>query len=117
MEEDHIVAALSALAHPHRLRIFRLLVCAGPSGVPAGEIAERIGISPTSVSFHLKELDHAHLVTSTRRGRFVLYAVRVEGMRTLLTYLTEDCCRGQPELCGSVVKKVRAIGTSKEGTK
>ncbi len=117
MDEAHIVAALAALAHQHRLRIFRLLVRAGPSGVPAGEIADDIGISPTAMSFHLKELDHAGLVTSTRQGRFVRYAVRVEGMRQLLTYLSEDCCRGQPELCGAVVKKVRAVCTGKGGTK
>jgi ArsR family transcriptional regulator len=117
MDEAHIVAALAALAHQHRLRIFRLLVRAGPSGVPAGEIADDIGISPTAMSFHLKELDHAGLVTSTRQGRFVRYAVRVEGMRQLLTYLSEDCCRGQPELCGAVVKKVRAVCTGKGGIK
>jgi ArsR family transcriptional regulator len=117
MDEAHIVAALAALAHQHRLRIFRLLVRAGPSGVPAGEIADDIGISPTAMSFHLKELDHAGLVTSTRQGRFVRYAVRVEGMRQLLTYLSEDCCRGQPELCGAVVKKVRTVCTGKGGIK
>ena len=117
MDETQIVSALSALAHQHRLRIFRLLVVAGPSGVPAGEIAEHVGISPTSMSFHLKELDHAGLITSTRDGRYVRYAVQVEGMRQLLTYLTEDCCRGQPELCGSVVKKVRAVCNSKGGSK
>jgi ArsR family transcriptional regulator len=117
MDEAHIVAALGALAHQHRLRIFRLLVRAGPSGVPAGEIADDIGISPTAMSFHLKELDHAGLVTSTRQGRFIRYAVRVEGMRQLLTYLTEDCCRGRPELCGNVVKKAHAVCTGKGGTK
>ena len=109
MNEVDAVSALSALAHEHRLRIFRLLVRQGPSGVPAGEIAEHVGISPTSTSFHLKELDHAGLVTATREGRFVRYAVRVEGMRELLTYLTEDCCQGQPELCGSTIKKARAV--------
>lgn len=112
MNERDIILALSALAHQHRLRIFRLLVRLGPEGMPAGEIAERIGISPTSVSFHLKELDHAGLVTPTRDGRFIRYAVRVEGMRQLLTYLTEDCCRGQPELCGPAVKRA---GVSKKG--
>ncbi len=113
MDETETVAALSALAHRHRLRIFRLLVRAGPSGVPAGEIATELGISPTGLSFHLKELDHAALVTSTRHGRFVRYAVRVEGMRQLLTYLTEDCCQGQPELCGSGIKPARAVCSSK----
>jgi DNA-binding transcriptional ArsR family regulator len=112
MQESAAVSALSALAHQHRLRIFRLLVRAGPSGVPAGEIAEHVGISPTAMSFHLKELNRADLVTATRAGRFVRYAVRVEGMRQLLAYLTEDCCQGQPELCGSVVKKARTLCTS-----
>lgn len=109
MDEIKVVAALSALAHEYRLRIFRLLVREGPSGVPAGEIADHLGISATSVSFHLKELDRSGLVSSARQGRFVRYAVRVEGMRQLLTYLTEDCCRGQPELCGSTVKKVKSL--------
>lgn len=117
MQEYDAVSALAALAHQHRLRIFRLLVRAGPSGVPAGEIAGSVGISPTSTSFHLKELDHAALVTPTRDGRFVRYAVRVEGMRQLLTYLTEDCCQGQPELCGSTIKKARVVCTSKGGSK
>ena len=117
MDETEIVSALSALAHEHRLRIFRLLVRAGPSGVPAGEIAEHVGISPTSMSFHLKELDHAGLISSTRDGRYVRYAVRFEGMRQLMTYLTKDCCRGQPELCGPVVKNVRSVCTSKGGIK
>jgi DNA-binding transcriptional ArsR family regulator len=116
MQELEAVSALSALAHQHRLRIFRLLVRAGPSGVPAGTIAEHIGISPTSTSFHLKELDHAGLVTATRHGRFVRYAVHVEGMRQLLTYLTEDCCQGQPELCGGTVKATRVVCTSKGGS-
>jgi ArsR family transcriptional regulator, arsenate/arsenite/antimonite-responsive transcriptional repressor len=97
------VIALSALAHENRLRIFRLLVKRGPSGLPASDIAERVGMSSTNTSFHLKELGHAGLLRSTRQGRFVCYAIDVEGMRRLLTYLTEDCCQGRPELCGSVV--------------
>jgi DNA-binding transcriptional ArsR family regulator len=107
MHETRAIAALSALAHPHRLRIFRLLARHAPQGVPAGRIAAQLEISPTSTSFHLKELDHAGLVQAAREGRFVRYAVRVEGMRNLLTYLTEDCCRGQPELCGSAMRRVR----------
>lgn len=113
MEETQMVRALAALGHEHRLRIFRLLVVAGPNGIPAGEIAEEVGITPTALSFHLKELDHAGLVTSTRDGRYIRYAMRVEGMRQLLTYLTEDCCQGRPELCGSGVKKARASCRSK----
>jgi ArsR family transcriptional regulator, arsenate/arsenite/antimonite-responsive transcriptional repressor len=109
MNEKVAVSSLAALAHEHRLRIFRLLVGAGPSGVPAGEIGQHVGLSPTAVSFHLKELNHADLVTSTRQGRFVRYALRVEGMRQLLTYLTADCCRGQPELCGGIIKKAKSV--------
>ena len=95
-----MVAALAALAHQYRLRIFRLLVKQGPSGMPAGEIAEHVGISATNMSFHLKELDRAGLLRPARQGRFIRYAIDVEGMRKLLSYLTEDCCQGRPELCG-----------------
>lgn len=101
MSELKIVTALAALAHQHRLRIFRLLVKQGPAGMPAGQIAERVGISATNMSFHLKELDRAGLLRSTRQGRFIRYAIDVDGMRQLLTYLTEECCQGRPELCGS----------------
>jgi ArsR family transcriptional regulator, arsenate/arsenite/antimonite-responsive transcriptional repressor len=100
MKSTQAVASLAALAHQHRLAIFRLLVKQGPSGVPAGDIAGNVGISATNVSFHLKELERAGLLRATRQGRHVLYAVHVEGMRKLLTYLTEDCCQGRPELCG-----------------
>lgn len=109
MEEDHAVTALAALSHTHRLRIFRMLVRQGPSGIPAGEIGAALGVSQTSASFHLKELDRAGLITATREGRFIRYAVKVEGMRQLLTYLTEDCCQGQPELCGGTIKKARSV--------
>jgi ArsR family transcriptional regulator, arsenate/arsenite/antimonite-responsive transcriptional repressor len=100
MKDTRAVACLAALAHRHRLRIFRLLVKQGPSGMPAGEIAGRIGVGATNMSFHLKELERAGLLRATRLGRHVHYAVHVEGMRQLLAYLTEDCCQGRPELCG-----------------
>jgi len=117
MQEAHAISALAALAQQHRLRIFRLLVIAGPSGVPAGTIAAEVGISPTSTSFHLKELDRAGLITPSRDGRFIRYAVHVDGMRRLLAYLTEDCCQGQPELCGSDVTASRAVCARKGGSK
>ena len=85
--------------------------------MPAGDIADAVGATPTAASFHLKELDRAGLIHATRDGRYVRYAVHVDGMRQLLDYLTEDCCQGQPELCGSMVKKVRAVCKSKVGTK
>ena len=108
MDEKHAVASLAALAHPQRLQIFRRLVHEGPSGLAAFEIAEAVEASPTATSFHLKELDRAGLIHATRHVRFVRYAVHIDGMRGLLTYLTEDCCRGQPELCGAGVRKARS---------
>lgn len=104
-----MIAALAALAHVNRLAIFRLLVRQGPSGMPAGAIAERIGIGPTAASFHLKELDRAGLIRSTRQGRFVRYATDVEGMRKLIAFLTEDCCQGRPELCGEAFTMSRNV--------
>lgn len=101
MKESEAVTALAALGHPHRLRLFRLLVVAGPSGVPAGEIAEELGVAPTALTFHLKELEAAGLISSVRNGRFLLYSLKVDAMRELLEFLTEECCKGRPELCGS----------------
>jgi DNA-binding transcriptional ArsR family regulator len=115
MEHIAAVAALAALAHEHRLGMFRLLVRHGPSGLPAGEIAARIGISATNTSFHLKELDRAGLVQATRDGRFIRYAVHVEGMRRLLAYLTEDCCEGRPELCGAAFVASELCGPAEAG--
>jgi ArsR family transcriptional regulator, arsenate/arsenite/antimonite-responsive transcriptional repressor len=109
MDISHAVTSLAALANPQRLSIFRLLVREGPNGLAASEIAASVGASPTAASFHLKELDRAGLIHSRRDGRYVFYAIHVEGMRKLLTYLTEDCCQGHPELCGSGVKKVKSI--------
>lgn len=102
MSEARIVAALAALAHAHRLRIFRLLVKQGPCGMPAGDLAVKLRVSPNNMSFHLKELVHAGLLRAKREGRYIRYAIDVEGMRRLLAYLTEECCQGQPELCGEV---------------
>jgi DNA-binding transcriptional ArsR family regulator len=109
MDSKNAVLRLAALAHDQRLAIFRLLVKEGPSGLPAGEIAEAVGATPTAASFHLKELDRAGLIHSTRDGRYIRYAVHFDGMRKLLTFLTEDCCQGQPELCGSTIKKARTL--------
>ena len=117
MDAREAIAALAALAHKQRLYIFRLLVREGPSGLPASDIAEAVGASPTGASFHLKELDRAGLIRGTREGRYVRYAVNVDGMRQLLTYLTEDCCQGRPELCGSSFKKVRSLCKSEGGSR
>lgn len=109
MKDLVAITMLGALAQEHRIRMFRLLVKTGPSGMPSSEIADHAGISTTSASFHLKELEHAGLITATRQGRFIRYAVHVEAMRKLLTYLTEDCCQGQPELCGTSISRASTL--------
>lgn len=96
METKLIVAALSALAQESRLAIFRLLVQAGPAGMPAGRISEAAGIAPSSLSFHLKEMSHANMVASRQEGRYVIYSANFDTMNSLLAYLTENCCNGVP---------------------
>ncbi|WP_456316351.1 ArsR/SmtB family transcription factor [Teichococcus coralli] len=88
------MAALSALAHEHRLAAYRLLVEAGPEGLPAGLIAERLGAPPSTLTFHLQQLLHAGLVTQRRVSRQLLYAMAPAPMNALLAYLTENCCGG-----------------------
>lgn len=82
------------------MALFRLLVRAGDVGLTAGQLALTVGIAPTGLSFHVKELERAGLISQTREGRFIRYRLAVAGMRDLLTFLTEDCCGGHPELCG-----------------
>jgi ArsR family transcriptional regulator, arsenate/arsenite/antimonite-responsive transcriptional repressor len=110
MEQKNALAALAALAHETRLKIFRLLIPAGPSGLPAGEIATRLGVPASTLSFHLKELDRAGLLRSWRRQRQVFYAADYEGTRRLLTFLTDDCCQGHPEICGDLVPTAELRG-------
>jgi DNA-binding transcriptional ArsR family regulator len=92
--------ALAALSHATRLEVFRLLVRQGAIGLPAGQIAERLEVAPSTLSPHLAQLERAGLATSWRDERRIFYAVNVEGMRALLAFLTEDCCGGHPEICG-----------------
>lgn len=96
MKTKSVVAALAALAQDSRLAIFRALVQAGPEGLPAGKIGEITGISPSSVSFHMKELFHADMVASRNEGRFVIYSADFATMNQLLAFLTENCCGGNP---------------------
>lgn len=88
------LAALAALAQESRLAIFRLLVQTGPEGLAASKIAEHLGIAPSSLSFHLKELSHAQLVTARQEGRFIIYAAQMDSMNALVDFLTENCCGG-----------------------
>ena len=88
------VRALSALAQETRLALFRLLVEAGPAGMPAGAIAERLDVAAPTLSFHLKELAHAGLIRAAPQGRYVVYRADFDAMNALLGYLTENCCQG-----------------------
>jgi ArsR family transcriptional regulator len=99
MDKLDVVAALAALAQEHRLEVYRLLVQAGPAGMPAGEVASALAIAPNTLSFHLDRLRHAGLVSVSRQGRSLIYAARYETMNNLLEYLTDNCCGGRPELC------------------
>ena len=103
MNEVEVVRALGALAQETRLRIFRMLVVAGPKGVLPGHMAEELGTSPTAISFHLKELVHAGLATSERDGRHLIYRAQFTQMNTLLGFLTAHCCEGQPCEVNAVV--------------
>lgn len=92
METKQAIDALAALAHPSRLAIFRLLVEAGPEGMPAGAIAEKLKLPAATLSFHLANLAHAGLARGRQEGRFVIYSTDFEHMRALVGYLTENCC-------------------------
>src|SRR5258708_38805392 len=96
MESWQAVVALAALAQDNRLQIYRLLVQAGPEGMAAGQVAEKLGLAPNTLTFHFDRLRVAGLVTVRRDGRSMIYAARFETMNALLGYLTENCCRGAP---------------------
>lgn len=94
MEKTDAVAALAALAQDNRLDVFRLLVQAGPAGMPAGAVAERLGLAPNTLTFHFDRLRMAGLVTVRRDGRSMIYAAQFDRMNALLGFLTENCCGG-----------------------
>jgi len=99
MEIINAVTALSALAQEHRLEVFRLLVRVGKNGIPAGKIGEQLDIPLSTLSFHLNHLKRAGLIHCRRDGTTLFYSADYEGMNTLMAYLTENCCQGQPEDC------------------
>ena len=96
VDEAAAVIALAALAQAQRLRAFRALVVAGPDGLTPGVMATLLGVAPSALSFHLKELSHSGLVSCETRGRNLIYRARFAQMTALLSYLTEHCCQGQP---------------------
>lgn len=99
MQTKSAVATLSALAHEGRLAAFRILVQAGPCGLPAGELARRLDVLPNTLSANLNILSQAGLIGSCRQGRSIIYSANYEGMSELLAFLMEDCCAGSPEIC------------------
>ncbi len=108
MEVIAAVGALGALAQESRLKVFRLLVRSGPSGLAAGDIARKLHVPRNTMSSHLAILSRARLVTSRKEGRSVIYAVDLEGTRDLLSFLLEDCCRGKPHLCAPLIDSTLA---------
>lgn len=110
MQAASVIRALSALAQDHRLAAFRLLVQAGPDGLPAGTLAQRLGVVPSSMSFHLAQLANAGLVTQQRHGRSIVYAADYAAMGGLMAYLTENCCAGAA--CGAAAPTACAPATT-----
>lgn len=99
MEERQALLAFGALSQDTRLRILRLLVVAGPEGVAAGMVAEQIGVTASNVSFHMKELDRAGLVTARRESRSIIYTANYDALGGLIRFLMEDCCGGRLSMC------------------
>jgi len=108
METKHAIEAFQALAQETRLSALRLLVQAGPNGLAAGVIAERLAVQPSTLSTHLAILERAGLVGSRRQQRHIFYAAQFEGLRGLLAFLMDDCCQGRPEICGGLEKTASA---------
>lgn len=102
MEPSDAASAFAALSQESRLKVLRALVSAGPNGMSAGELADQFAIAASTLSFHLATLERGGLTRSTRRGRQIIYAVRVARLRELLSFVTDTCCGGHPELCGDL---------------
>lgn len=100
MEEHQALIAFGALSQETRLRLLKLLVVAGREGVAAGTLAETLEVSPSNISFHLKELERAGLITSRRDSRSIIYGASYEALGALVRFLMDDCCSGHPEICG-----------------
>lgn len=99
MESKDVIKSLAALAQTTRLKIFRRLIEAGPSGAAVNEIASELGVAPATLSFHLKELTHADLITPRQAGRFIYYTANFAQMQAVTTYLTENCCTRAAACC------------------
>jgi ArsR family transcriptional regulator, arsenate/arsenite/antimonite-responsive transcriptional repressor len=112
MKTSGVLVALAALAQETRLGVYRLLVEHAPEGLPAGQVAERLGIPPASLSFHLKELTHAGLIVPRPDGRFVWYSADLDAMHGVVGYLTENCCRSSAVCDPKCAPNPRPIATA-----
>ncbi|NSY51486.1 ArsR/SmtB family transcription factor (plasmid) [Agrobacterium rosae] len=99
MDQRQALGAFSALSQETRLQIVRILVVAGPDGMAAGALAEKVEVSPSNISFHLKELEHSGLIAAQRQSRSIIYTANYEALGGLVRFLMEDCCSGHPEIC------------------
>ena len=104
MESTAVIKALAALAQSSRLEVFRSLVVAGEAGLTPGALSESLGVAPNTLSFHLKELVHADLVTQERVGRNLVYRAQYDRMNAVLAYLTQNCCQGQACLTDAAIQ-------------
>ncbi len=104
MNRHQALIAFGALSQETRLHIIRMLVVAGPDGMAAGAIAEKAEVSPSNISFHLKELEHSGLIDAERRSRSIIYTANYEALGGLVRFLMEDCCSGHPEICAPAAK-------------
>jgi len=102
MEIDRAALAFTAMGQPTRLALLRTLLAAGPSGLAAGEIAQRLNVPASTLSFHLRGLEHAGLIAATRQGRSLIYAARIADIRDMIAFLVDACCDGEPERCGDL---------------
>lgn len=102
MDSRDAASVLTVLGQPTRLEMLRLLLSRGPSGLAAGEIGQRLGVLPSTLSFHLRAMEHSGLIGVSRQGRSLIYAAQIERFRVLLTFLTDACCDGDPARCGGL---------------
>lgn len=108
MESKTALAQLSALAQENRLALFRLLIKAGPEGLPAGEIAAALGVPPNTLSAQLTLLSNAGLIEGTRQGRSIIYTAQYDAISGLIVFLMEDCCQGRSEVCAPVLEAAQS---------
>lgn len=106
MDDTATIDTLSALAQPTRLSAFRLVVEHEPHGLPAGEIARRLDVPQNTMSTHLAQLTRAGLLAANKQGRTIIYRAEIDHMRSVMSYLVNDCCGGRPELCAPLIEDI-----------